>query len=80
MLLPPVARTSQPMSKGGSDDESDGGGGSSSEVEAESDDLAAPVWLELLLPLPLSCSVVPVQLPFPPSMNSRVLTASPSTE
>lgn len=78
MIMPPVAGRSNSRATGCSGDES--GSGSGSEGEGDGCSRCAPLWLEALLPLPLSCRVMPVALPLPQSMNSRILTASPGAD
>ena len=80
MMAPPAAHASKQKAKSCSGVESDGAVSSSSEGEEDADNTAAALWLENLLPLPLACSIVSSVLPFPQSMNSRVLTASPTAE
>jgi hypothetical protein len=81
MIAPLAAHASKQKAKSCSGVESDGAvSSSSSEGEEDADNTAAALWLENLLPLPLACSIVSSVLPFPQSMNSRVLTASPTAE
>ncbi len=81
MMAPPAAHASKQKAKSCSGVESDGAvSSSSSEGEEDADNTAAALWLENLLPLPLACSIVSSVLPFPHTMNSRVLTASPTAE
>jgi hypothetical protein len=79
-MAPLAARAAKRRAQLCSGDESDDASASSSEGEADQESLAAPLWLDNLLPLPRSCSVIPAVLPLPQSMNSRVLTASPGAE
>jgi hypothetical protein len=72
MLQSPIASSFNQSAKFCSDES-----GSSSDGEAECDDVAAPEWLEKLLPLPLTCCVVSAVFPLPVAMNSRIIAASP---
>ena len=50
--------------------------GTSSEEESDRESAAAAAWPEHLLPLPRSCRVLPMLLPLPQFMNSRILAVS----
>ncbi len=78
-MAPSAANCSNTGSQNSSGDESDGGG-SSIEGEGNRDNPAALLWLESLLPLPRTCCVHPAEFPLPPTMNSRILTASPDAK